>query len=559
MAVVRYFVSQQHGSDSNTGLSEAQAWATLTKAAQTVQTPAVGDKHEVVWGPGTYREKISFSYGGRSLTECIQYIPDPNCLYLTQDKPGRCRITGCDSNEIASSGNLVSWNGKNYVTFGCDKAEFWADGVKTAAMVGNPSCLGQNCVRVNAQGGYYGFYYCTATNCTAQGGYYGFYYCTATNCTAQGGSVGFHYCTATNCTAQGGNYGFNSCTATNCTAQGGYYGFHGTTSNRCVVYDCTVASCVVNTTSASTLGGDASVTEGAAAVGRIGQMPYMPLGVRQKGTTAIVDTLNSVRSGAALALSAERLIAFTPSSACTSKSVMIYVESLAASGNITCELQKYVDGSWATQRSKTLAKSALIAVAWNRFAWDTGGGDDHLTAVADTWRYRVTADANAQTSTIRTSDGTLVSYIGYAIPDVYDPYDIDGRPRAVSFGGKPSIGCWEPPDMQEEWATYKTAAPAIKLIGNSMHIMKVAAAKGKAITVKWWMRHHDTASDKKPQIWLRGPGLTTQMATCTAAADTWEQVSVSVTPVVDTVLDVCLYARDPATGAYSIFSDPEVS
>jgi len=113
--------------------------------------------------------------------------------------------------------------------------------------------------------------------------------------------------------------------------------------------------------------------------------------------------------------------------------------------------------------------------------------------------------------------------------------------------------------MTEEWTTYKTTAPAIKLTGNSMHIMKVAAAKNKAITVKWWVRHHGTASDKKPQIWLKGPGLSTQTATCTAAADTWEQVSVSITPTRDTVLDVCLYSRDPATGAYAIFSDPEVS
>jgi parallel beta-helix repeat protein len=529
----------------------------MTKAAQTVQTPDAGNRHRIHWGPGTYREKISFSYAGRSVTENITYEPDPNCLWLTNDKPGRCRITGCDSNEIASSGDLVKWNNKNYVTFGCDEAECFADGVKGTAMYATSGGLGRNCVRVNAQGGSYGFSSCTATNCTAQGGNLGFNSCTATNCTAQGGYYGFSYCTATNCTAQGNNYGFYYCTATNCTAQGGYYGFRGTTSDKGVVYDCTAASC--NTNAYGALGGDAKVTEGAVAVGRIGQMPYMPLGVRQKGTTAIVDTLDSVRSGAALALSAERLIAFTPNSACTSKSVMIYVESLAASGNITCELQKYVDGSWATQRSKTLAKSALIAVAWNRFVWDTGDGDDHLTAVAGTWRYRVTADADAQTSTIRTSNGTSVSYIGYAVPDEYDPYDIDGRPRAVSFGGKPSIGCWEPPDMTEEWTTYKTTAPAIKLTGNSMHIMKVAAAKNKAITVKWWVRHHGTASDKKPQIWLKGPGLSTQTATCTAAADTWEQVSVSITPTRDTVLDVCLYSRDPATGAYAIFSDPEVS
>lgn len=112
--------------------------------------------------------------------------------------------------------------------------------------------------------------------------------------------------------------------------------------------------------------------------------------------------------------------------------------------------------------------------------------------------------------------------------------------------------------MKVDWEDYAFTAPGIKLTGNSMHIMQVPAAANKAITIKWRALHHGTGADMKPQIILRGPGVTEQVATCTAAADTWQEISVSMTPVVDCVLDCCLYARDPATGAYSVFSDPNV-
>ena len=240
MADVHYYVSIQNGDDSNDGLTPETAWATMTKAAQTVRTPDVGNRHIIHWGPGTYREKISFSYAGRSMDEMIIYAPDPNCLWLTGDRQGRCRLTGCDESEMASSGNTVNFNSKDYVQFGDFDAECWVDGTARTAVYGGNSL--RVCIRVNAragdrvfedcttycctaQGGYYGFIYGTAYNCAAQGGYRGFYSCTAYNCTAQGGFYGFYSGTAYNCTAQGCNLGFGYGTAYNCAAQGGSYGF----------------------------------------------------------------------------------------------------------------------------------------------------------------------------------------------------------------------------------------------------------------------------------------------------------------------------------------------
>lgn len=51
-----YYVDVENGNDSNDGLSVATAWATLTKAADTVD---VGDR--VIIAPGVYRETIVFS------------------------------------------------------------------------------------------------------------------------------------------------------------------------------------------------------------------------------------------------------------------------------------------------------------------------------------------------------------------------------------------------------------------------------------------------------------------------------------------------------------------
>ena len=96
-----YYVSATTGDDTDTGLSAALAWATITKAVGMV---AAGDT--VYIGPGTYREKPSLTTAG-TLGNVISWIPDPEAQYLTSDNPGIVRVTGCGVDEIPTTG--VVW------------------------------------------------------------------------------------------------------------------------------------------------------------------------------------------------------------------------------------------------------------------------------------------------------------------------------------------------------------------------------------------------------------------------------------------------------------------
>lgn len=444
MADIHYFVSEQKGcDDKNSGTSPKSPWATLTKAMQTVQTPAAGNRHIVHWGPGTYREKLSFVYAGRSLTDNIIYAPDPDCVYLVNDAPGRCRVTGCDYVDRASSGIIVDWNNKDFVQFGCDEATCWIDGSKTIAMRPGTGS-GRTLVKANVSAGQYAVQGGHNVNCTAIGGYTVFQGGVCINCVALGGRHGFSNCDSVNCAVFGGVESFYYGNHTNGMAVGSYTGFSKGLCENCIalhsyegfrdveVYDCLAASCYTDSTGNMT--GDGEVSDGPVAIGRIGAMPYFPNEVQRLG--------------------------------------------------------KYVS-------------------------------------------------PNSQTNEDCPRD------------------DIDGRRRA----NPPSIGPWESPRMDimfDPVYCYETL-PAIVLRGHSMYIMKVPVTEGKPVTIRWWVLYDlSTDSGMPPAIWLRGAGIETQVATCTVEIGDWQQLEVSATPTVDTVLECCLFAKGDGYDDIAIFSDPEV-
>jgi|GEM_PF-2600617 len=107
-----YYVSAQRGNDNNDGLSQATPFLTIGKAVTVV---AAGDS--VAIGPGTYREKPVFQTAGTSELRIV-WCPDPDCVYLTDDKPGMVRVTGCDENENPTSGAVWHFNAKTYNQIG---------------------------------------------------------------------------------------------------------------------------------------------------------------------------------------------------------------------------------------------------------------------------------------------------------------------------------------------------------------------------------------------------------------------------------------------------------
>lgn len=93
-----FYVSQQNGSDSNDGTTEAQAKATIQAGLNLISN---GSSDILYIGPGTYREPLALvgGYDGASEANPIKVIGDLNCEFLTQDSPGYVRITSASSSE----------------------------------------------------------------------------------------------------------------------------------------------------------------------------------------------------------------------------------------------------------------------------------------------------------------------------------------------------------------------------------------------------------------------------------------------------------------------------
>lgn len=107
-----YYVSRQNGNDANAGTSVGAAKATV---AAGLNLMSAGDTLYI--GPGRYQEKIvnSSIAAGTSEGSETKIIGDPECQYVTSDNPGIVRITGCDADEKATTGNVWVSSIKNYV------------------------------------------------------------------------------------------------------------------------------------------------------------------------------------------------------------------------------------------------------------------------------------------------------------------------------------------------------------------------------------------------------------------------------------------------------------
>jgi len=100
MAVTEFYVSIQNGDDKNDGYTANTAKATIQAGINLAGNP--GDK--VFIGPGTYREYLVGQSNG-NINSSIKFIGDPNCLYLTNDKPGYVRVTAAGTDELAVEGS----------------------------------------------------------------------------------------------------------------------------------------------------------------------------------------------------------------------------------------------------------------------------------------------------------------------------------------------------------------------------------------------------------------------------------------------------------------------
>lgn len=110
------FYVKTGGNDSLDGLSEANAWATPTKAFATVLS-SVSDT--VYVASGTYRNTSGWTItnnGASSRT--LNFIGDINAEHFANEEAGYVRLTGCDSSELpAVAGYILDLEAKDYMSF----------------------------------------------------------------------------------------------------------------------------------------------------------------------------------------------------------------------------------------------------------------------------------------------------------------------------------------------------------------------------------------------------------------------------------------------------------
>lgn len=346
--------------------------------------------------------------------------------------------------------------------------------------------------------------YVTIKNVLVDGGYDGVYFSSGTqrcaeNVVAVARHYGFYYGTNTNCMVIGGYYGFYFSTNTNCMAIGGNYGFYNGTNINCMA-----------------IGGHYGFYYGTnincMAIGGYSGFYY--------GTNTNCMTIGGYYG-------------FYNGTYTNCMAMACYY---GYRGTMTANDCKYAlcytvsTGTIKTDEGyATLAQAPVMLWTFADFRKIIEAFDPWMFEGAKQWGK---ADVSAGDT------------------------DILGRARKM-LGGALDIGPFAFSNTAPDFATYKTASPAVKITQKGMKLFEIPATGGEAITVKVQTKHTNTTGDK-PQVLLRGDTITEQAATCTAASDTWQELTVTATPAKDEILTLVLYARDTAATAVSYFSDIKV-
>ena len=137
-----------------------------------------------------------------------------------------------------------------------------------------------------------------------------------------------------------------------------------------------------------------------------------------------------------------------------------------------------------------------------------------------------------------------------------EDYDILGHPKNMGDGGE-HIGAFEYSQVDLEWTTYKTVAPAIKISRAGQKRLTIAVKAGVPKTVGCWVYFSGSTlpqiiAHSNEDILTITSGYT---ATAIGSELTWEQLSLTFTPKASGFLQLSLYARDTVTGSFTIFSD----
>jgi hypothetical protein len=581
-----YYVSQQNGSDDNNGLSPTTAWATIDKAFKEVKANELGDTYVHI-GPGIYRENPDMFiplYSGIDSSHRIIYKADPDCLRLTNDKPGAVLLSNHSEQEQALSLSLPQPNylQLNYRHF----IEFY-----------NLSLM--NLGYGNAIGG-------TETSSGL----------VINNCKIWSNTIGCNNITAINSIVLSKSTCFNSCKTYNCVAIGSntsasYAGFSGGSS-----YNCLAALCAVGYLNNTSYNSEAwlcnSVASGGSATNCLASQCYvtsLPAGwtgtMCGQTSASVINTsslvvqklnlINTLRTGLAdwgydLSAIPEAMVDFDGISRNSSTSdigpweladySLEYNDFYLNKSSLRINGHNQVIFDLPVKEGQEITKS--IYVKWFEpdmlntklnIVMDSDTTSGHMVEASSvTVGFEPWKAFDADSATYWSSSGNLPQWISYEFPqpEIANKYVLgipagcqDLTVKTFTFEGWNGVD-WIVLDTQTNivWTSGETKTFTFEnTTAYKKYRLNIAEVQTSILNIYsfeiWGTLGKSNIDDSlKPQIVVSGFGETYEDS-CTVVGGLWEKLSVTFTPIKSGVIAVKLVTRNPASGSYAIFSDPQ--
>lgn len=557
-----------NNSNSGTGYTNADAWATLAKAVSTV---SAGDI--VYIAPGTYRESLTIATSG-SIGSFIYWVGDNNSRYFLDINPGVIRITTCDINELPTANSVINLNSKTYNDF----SNFTIDGVNTTATVGAVVGGGVNTIfrYCNIFGSYYGLDGNTnsiAYNCLFAAGYASVSKCTCYNCITIGGRNGYYLCDTINCIANGGGWGFNNSNCTNCSSIGasigfGVYGNYAikncvakfcetgfianvdSSLNRCKAINCSLGFKGSSTNSKPFVSNckysqcvnaqDAANTTGTVILSEYeGILDSSRL---QKLATALKDDLRELTNWSTdLNSMSASGASYTYRYSNDDYTIIGTYNSQSLYQNMTGSAlifysNSLVPNNWIIQLNATTTPNEAATVYGK------------LSTISPIGTYTA---VGAWGTTV-----TISSLLSFT-----DDYDILHHPRRM-LNGSLNCGAFAKSIINLDYIEQKTFAPCIKITMAGFKRIVIPVKAGVSKTISVWTKWTSDGGALNPQLIISSQEniLSSNPIVVTAAGDgsTYEQLSSTFTPIASGLLQIEFYARNTQSGAYAYFSDMQL-
>ena len=566
MGNIYYCRTDGNNLNSGTGYTSSEAFATIAKAVSVVSPSDI-----VRIAPGTYYETITLATAG-TLGNVISWWGDKEAQYFLDLKPGYIRITGCNSTTgIPAGGNIVNCNAKGYNNFYnlvIDGNTAGVHGIATAQTV----TKFYDCIISSSFFGAYGYNLITSLvliRCFISGGYRSVYFATCYDCFAIGGAACFESCDTYNCVAYGLIGYISFFNATNCSSYGGQYGFVSTVSGNainCKSYNCSYGfgGTSLNKFIKCKAIGCTWATIGSSAVNKmdISDIKYSQCYLITNNAANQTGTATNSKLECFTDISKLLKIANTLKFDIFEQGWSSDLHSLTVTGVLTpvsAANNDYViiSGYNGSNLYQSIFKDNLI------FSSNTlSVGNWVLQANATVLPNEVALNYcyNSAVTGTYTNVGTWsgITTVSTFVPIVFsENYDILGQPRRMGTGTTLDCGAYEYSQVDMEWSTYRTVAPAVKITQAGYNTLTVTTKAGVPKTVGCWVYFSGSTlpqiiAHSSEDILTIASGYT---ATAVGSALTWEQLSLTFTPKASGFLQLSLYARDTATGSFTIFSD----